>query len=160
MKENGIPIERFSNEITRTNKYGNKLIEKKLCKRCSVHIANGRLDKDRFIGNTTCKDASLVDYLILSPNVFDVDSEYEVVDFNPMFSDVSNRLHFSFDLGKSQGDPNTQQNVKKGSTYVRWKPQYTTKCKKKGSTYVRWKPHKSNEFNQMLGDDTGNVLQR
>ena len=146
MKENGIPIERFSNsnEITRTNKYGNKLIEKKLYKRCSVHIANGRLDKDRFIGNTTCKDASLVDYLILSPNVFDVDSEseYEVVDFNSMFSDVSNRLHFSFDLGKSQGDPNTQQNVKKSST-----------C-------VRWKPHKSNEFNQMLGDDTGNVLQR
>jgi len=63
LKEKGIPIERFSNDKTRTNKYGNKLIE--LCKRCSVHIANGRLDKDRFIGNITCKDASLVDYLIL-----------------------------------------------------------------------------------------------
>jgi hypothetical protein len=80
-----------------------------------------------FDGNTIFFQYT-VDYLILSPNVFDVDSEYEVVDFNPMFSDVSNRLHFSFDLGKSQGDPNTQQNVKKGSTYV------------------RWKPHKSNEF--------------
>jgi hypothetical protein len=62
LKDNGIPIERFSNGKTRTNKYGNKLIE--LCKRCSVHIANGRLDKDRFIANTTCKDARLVDYLI------------------------------------------------------------------------------------------------
>jgi len=53
--------------------------------------------------------------LILSPNVFDIVSEFEVVDFNPMFSDVHNRLHFSFELGQSQGDPNTQQNVNKGS---------------------------------------------
>jgi hypothetical protein len=29
------------------------------------------------------KDANLVDYLILSPNVFDVVSEFEVIDFNP-----------------------------------------------------------------------------
>ena len=97
----------YSLKIDHMYKYGNTLIE--LCKRCSVHIANGRLDKDRFIGNITCKDASLVDYLILSPNVFDIVSEFEVVDFNPMFSDVHNRLHFSFELGQSQGDPNTQQ---------------------------------------------------
>ena len=72
--------------ITRTNKYGNKLIE--LWKRCSVHIANGWLDKNRFIANTSCKDARLVDYLILYPNVFNVVLEFEGVDFNQMFSDV------------------------------------------------------------------------
>ena len=86
LKDNGIPIERFSNDKTRTNKYGNKLIE--LCKRCSVHIANGWLDKDRFIANSSCKDARLVDYLILYPNVFNVVLEFEGVDFNQMFSDV------------------------------------------------------------------------
>ena len=46
MKEKGVPFERFNNDKTRTNKYSNKLIE--LYKRCSLHIANGRLDKDRF----------------------------------------------------------------------------------------------------------------
>jgi hypothetical protein len=51
-------------------------------------------------------------------------------------------LFFSFDLVQSQSDHNTQKNVNKGSTYV------------------RWKPHKSNEFNQVLCDDTGNVLQQ
>jgi hypothetical protein len=46
LKEKGVPFERFSNDKTRTNEYGNKLIE--LYKRCSLHIANGRPDKDRF----------------------------------------------------------------------------------------------------------------
>ena len=60
----GIPVNRFSQDSTHVNKYGQKLIE--LCKRCSIYIANGRLSNDKNIGKTTCKDASLVDYLLLS----------------------------------------------------------------------------------------------
>ena len=41
-----------------------------------------------FIANSSCKDARLVDYLILYPNVFNVVLEFEGVDFNQMFSDV------------------------------------------------------------------------
>ena len=62
--------------------------------------------------------------------------------FNPMFSDLHNCLHFSFDLVQSQGDPTAQINVNKGRTYV------------------RWKLNKYDEFNQVFGDDTGNVLQQ
>jgi len=64
LKEKGVPFVRFSNDKTRTNKYGNKFIE--LYKRCSLHIANGRLDKDRF-----ARMQVLLIIEFLSPNVFD-----------------------------------------------------------------------------------------
>jgi hypothetical protein len=41
MAEIGIPLERFSEDKARVNKYGQKLVE--LCKRCSLYIANGIL---------------------------------------------------------------------------------------------------------------------
>jgi hypothetical protein len=39
LAEIGIPLERFSEDKARVNKYGQKLVE--LCKRCSLYIANG-----------------------------------------------------------------------------------------------------------------------
>jgi hypothetical protein len=66
-----------------------------LCQRCSLFIADGRIYSDKYIGHTTCKDASVVDYLILVPELFMFISEFEICDFNPMFSDVHNRINFS-----------------------------------------------------------------
>ena len=40
-------------------------------------------------------------FLMLSQNL-------KLLTLTRMFSDVQNRLHFSFDLVQSQGDPNTQ----------------------------------------------------
>ena len=64
-----VPLERASEDNTRHN-YGVKLIE--LCKRCAMFIANGRLFKDQNIGRMTCKESSLVDYLILAPEPFKI----------------------------------------------------------------------------------------
>ena len=77
LAEMGIPLERFSEDKARVNKYGQKLVE--LCKRCSLYIANGRVYKDKFIGGSTCKDTSLVDYLILSSNLFHILADFEVL---------------------------------------------------------------------------------
>ena len=63
-----------------------------------MFIANGRIFNDQGIGKTTCKNVSLVDYLLLTPNLFDVISDFDIIDFNPMFSDVHNRIHFSLSL--------------------------------------------------------------
>ena len=60
--------------------------------------ANGRIFNDQGIRNTTCKNVSLVDYLLLTPNLFDVISDFAIIDFNPMFSDVHNRIYFSLSL--------------------------------------------------------------
>ncbi|CAG2225518.1 C1QL [Mytilus edulis] len=127
----GIPLERYSEDKIIVNNYGRKLIE--LCKRCSLCFANGRLHQDKFIGKNTCKDASLVDYLILSPDMFDLVMEFEIFDFDPTLSDVHNQMHFSLCI--------THKN-------------YTDQQNKKNNTYVRWNTNKAHEFTQVLSDDT------
>ena len=41
-----------------------------LCRAHNLYIGNGRLGKDKFIGKTTCKNSTVIDYFILSSNVF------------------------------------------------------------------------------------------
>ena len=92
LQHHDIPLDRYSEDRACPNTYGMNL--RVLCKRCSLFIANGRIYSDKYIGHTTCKDASVVDYLILAPELFMFISEFEICDFNPMFSDVHNKIHF------------------------------------------------------------------
>ena len=135
LAEIGIPLERFSEDKARVNKYGQKLVE--LCKRCSLYIANGRVYKDTFIGRSTCKDTSLVDYLILSSNLFHILADFEVLPFNPMFSDVHNQIYFSLYLSHKS---NTQDSVNKNNTYA------------------GWNSNKADDFTQVLYNDNSNVV--
>ena len=38
-----------------------------MCKNFAIHICNGRLGNDAFCGKNTCKDVSVVDYVLVSP---------------------------------------------------------------------------------------------
>ena len=97
--DKNIPLERFSKD-KKCNNYGSKLIE--MCKRCSLYIANGRIFDDKFVGKTTCKNVSTVDYLILSPEVFTHITDFSVLDFDPMISDVHNRIHFTLNFRRKK----------------------------------------------------------
>ena len=59
----GFPIE-YSMCDKYVNTYGYRLVQ--LCRNMDIHITNGRVDKDRYIGSLTCRDNSTVDYLIVS----------------------------------------------------------------------------------------------
>jgi hypothetical protein len=48
------------------------------------------------IGNVTCNNTSVVDYLLLSSNMFTDLNTFQVKDCNPLFSDVHSGLNFSF----------------------------------------------------------------
>ena len=62
-------MERFSQD-RKINNYGHRLIE--LCRSFDIHICNGRVGKDAYIGKKTSKDASVVDYYMdASPAAFD-----------------------------------------------------------------------------------------
>ena len=50
-----------------THNYGQRLIQ--LCKNLDMYIANGRLGVDRYFGRPTCNNNSVVDYLIISPEL-------------------------------------------------------------------------------------------
>ncbi len=75
------------------NNYGNKLID--TCKNLGVVIVNGRVGDDAYIGNLTCRDASVVDYCIASPEVFPRFLNFKVLPFNECYSDVHCGLHIS-----------------------------------------------------------------
>ena len=93
--KNNIRLKRFSADKNRPNRYGHKLIE--LCQNCSMYIANSRIGSDLGVGKKTCKDISVVYYLIVSSHLFAVISDFSILNFNPVTSDIHNIIHFSFE---------------------------------------------------------------
>ncbi|CAG2242759.1 unnamed protein product [Mytilus edulis] len=107
----GIDVSRNSLDLS-VNNYGNRLLQ--LCQNIELLIVNGRLGKDKGIGALTCKNTTIVDYCILSPELFPYISEFEVLPFDPMISDVHNALHVKIlckliDVNKcmNSGEPST-----------------------------------------------------
>ncbi|CAG2235955.1 unnamed protein product [Mytilus edulis] len=107
----GIDVSRNSLDLS-VNNYGNRLLQ--LCQNIELLIVNGRLGKDKGIGALTCKTTTIVDYCILSPELFPYISEFEVLPFDPMISDVHNALHVKIlckliDVNKcmNSGEPST-----------------------------------------------------
>jgi hypothetical protein len=70
-----------------------------LCKSNSLYIANSRIGKDKkILVKKTCNDLSVVDYLIISANLFSVIKNFDVLDYDPLFSDVHCVLQFTFSV--------------------------------------------------------------
>lgn len=88
----GIPLDRYSNDANFINNYGIRLVD--LCRSTGLLIANGRCGNDMYIGKNTCKSASLVDYVIMSPCLFPCIRNFTVHDFDPLFSDSHSCLTF------------------------------------------------------------------
>ena len=64
-------------------------------KKLNLYIANSRVGLDRGIGKRTCKNRSVIDYLISSSNLFPFIQEFDINDFNPILSDIHNSVHIS-----------------------------------------------------------------
>ena len=87
MSFNSCDIQQSRNNVDKVvNNYGNRLLT--LCKTLEVFIVNGRLGEDANRGKLTCNNVSLVDYFICSPLIFSTVSNFEVLDFNPLLSDI------------------------------------------------------------------------
>jgi hypothetical protein len=56
------------------------------------------LAKIKILVKKTCNDLSVVDYLILSSNLSSVIKNFDVLDYDPLFSDVHCALQFSFSV--------------------------------------------------------------
>jgi len=50
-----------------------------LCKQNNLYIANGRIGEDKNVGKTTCNDSSVIDYLILSSNSFQIIRDFDIL---------------------------------------------------------------------------------
>ena len=71
--------------------------------------------------------------------MFDQICEFDVIDYNPMFSDAHNRLHFSI-----IASPPIQNNSNNKNTI----------------TYIKWNSEKAENFTRSLINDNNGVLNR
>ena len=90
LEDLGITTARYSSDKSKIDNYGFRLLS--LCKSFDIHIANGRLFKDKGIGAATCKNSTVVDYCILSPELFSYVSDFKILPFDPLLSDVHNGI--------------------------------------------------------------------
>ncbi|KAK3084099.1 hypothetical protein FSP39_008163 [Pinctada imbricata] len=114
-----IPLKRCSQDKGRPNSFGYKLID--FCTRCNLYIANGRIGQDRDVGKTTSNECSLIDYLIISSNFFKVMNEFEIDDFNPLYSDVHNLLHFCISMNVIHKEKDNNYQRDNGTIRSKWK---------------------------------------
>ncbi|CAC5422648.1 unnamed protein product [Mytilus coruscus] len=88
LRKLNIPLSRCSEDKGRQNSLGLKLIN--FCKDNGIFILNGRVDKDANCGKKTCKNASLIDYAIASPELFSYISEFE--NYNEVIANLINEV--------------------------------------------------------------------
>lgn len=131
-----IPRKRNSQDLV-VNSYGRKLLD--FCKNNNMYVLNGRVGKDR-IGKVTCKNISVVDYVVSSASSFCQIYGFEVLDFCKLFSDVHSPLCLCL------------------STLNEDNPEITTN--KSGSEFIgKWKHEKANEFvNNIDIEKTSEIL--
>ena len=80
-----------------------------MCKNNNIFIVNGRIRSDLY-GKPTCKESSLIDYFIVASDLFPLISDFEVLDFDPLCSDIHCRLHVSIDYKSNLHNNNQRAN--------------------------------------------------
>ena len=88
----GFCLDRFSQDASNINNYGNRLLD--MCKFSNLFIVNGRYGADAYIGKNTCVTGSVLDYLLISDSLFPKLKSFEILDFDPILSDVHCPLSF------------------------------------------------------------------
>ena len=88
----GISQNRTSSDTT-SNNYGNRLID--FCKSSSLYLFNGRLGVDNCKGCFTTTINSVVDYVVGSPYLLSKCVDFEICDFNNLYSDIHRGIHFT-----------------------------------------------------------------
>jgi hypothetical protein len=54
--------------ISKSNTYGHILLD--FCRKNNIYIVNGRVGKDKLIGECTCQDVSMIEYFLSSSKLF------------------------------------------------------------------------------------------
>ena len=94
LKRLDIPLTRTSEDKFKLNNHGVALLN--FCKSSSKVIFNGRLGCDRNKGNVTnIKANTVIDYIVGNPDLIPFVSNFEILDYNPLLSDLHCPLYLS-----------------------------------------------------------------
>ena len=72
-----------------------------------MHTANGRVGNEKNIGKVTSKESSTGDYFIVGSELFSFITQFIIIDFDPLFSDVHCRIQVSISCSESLHKKNT-----------------------------------------------------
>ncbi|CAC5396410.1 unnamed protein product [Mytilus coruscus] len=136
---NNIPLHRVSGCSCKPNNYGHRLLN--LCKKLNIYIVNSRVGDDKGVGARTCKDISVVDYLILSSQLFPLLKKFAIAEFEPLFSDCHSALCFEFQASLL--------------THTRGK---LDDLNDTNQTFVEWNTNRSSEFVNCIQTDSEAIL--
>ena len=78
---------------SKVNSYGRSLVQ--MCQNLDIRITNGRFGVTSLM--PTCKDASVADYFLVSPQLFVNILDMNVKSFDPIISDVHNAVELYLD---------------------------------------------------------------
>jgi hypothetical protein len=87
------------------NKFGNLLLN--FCKGNSMFIVNGRVGNDKNIGRFRCRNASVVDYCITSPELLKLFFDFDILESSKLFSDVHAPLQILISVNLNNSDSNS-----------------------------------------------------
>ena len=130
-----LPLNRKSTCTSRPNSFGHKLLD--FCRKNNIYIVNGRAGKDGTVGERTCKDLTTIDFCLCSSDLLFYISEFEIMEYSPMFSDVQRPLHLMVNCLRVTEKPSVDDIY--DQRYTRSK---------------RWDSEKRDEFvNRLVEDD-------
>ena len=132
----GMPVKRTSKD-TFINNNGWSLI--KMCKIQELCILNGRAGLDRNIGSLTCADASIVDYMICTPDLLHKIAHCDIDIFDPLLSDKHKPIQLSI---------NMEENITHEVSSIKEIGNSTKEC----ITKCKWNDDKKDEY-QMNFDE-------
>lgn len=89
----GIGKARATCDAGRPNNFGYKLID--MCKGHSLYICNGRVGTDRDQGSATTRNGTVIDYVLGTCTLLRHICSLEVLQYDPLFSDVHAPISFS-----------------------------------------------------------------
>ena len=85
LEECNVSPVRYSKDNGKIDHYGKRLLN--LCKSTQLFFVNGRVGADKGVGQTTCNN-SLIDYVIITPELFRAIVDFDILSYDPIFSDV------------------------------------------------------------------------
>ncbi|CAG2251519.1 unnamed protein product [Mytilus edulis] len=85
LEECNVSPVRYSKDNGKIDHYGKRLLN--LCKSTQLFFVNGRFGADKGVGQTTCNN-SLIDYVIITPELFRAIVDFDILSYDPILSDV------------------------------------------------------------------------
>ena len=82
--------QRISKDTT-INNFGRLFLD--FCKQLNLFILNGRIGDDKSVGETTCKNVSVIDYCVANTMFLSIVSNFRVLPFSSILSDVHNPIY-------------------------------------------------------------------